>query len=76
MELEEKGKRNGEANSPQEDSRDHDEVERAITERIESLRDDAYQVLEGHISTYGTSSTSNRETRDFDADDGRPHFQC
>ncbi|WP_234840424.1 hypothetical protein [Sinorhizobium meliloti] len=54
MELAKKGKRNGEANSPQEDSRDHDEVERAITERIESLRDDAYQVLEGHISTYGT----------------------
>ncbi|MBZ7925002.1 hypothetical protein LAC81_30150 [Ensifer adhaerens] len=54
LELEEKGTRNGKANTPKEDSRDQDEVERGIAERIESLRDDAYQVLEGHLSTYGT----------------------
>ncbi len=54
MELEEKGKRNGGTNSPPEDSRDLDEVERFITERMDSLRDEAYQVLEGHLNNHGT----------------------
>lgn len=54
LDIEEKGRRNGEAGVPPEASRDLDDVERSITDRIETHRDDVYQVLEGHLSTYGT----------------------
>ncbi|TCQ24844.1 hypothetical protein [Rhizobium sp. PP-CC-3G-465] len=53
LELEEKGTRNGEGNQPPDGSRDLDDVERSVVERVESQRDDAYQILEGHLNTFG-----------------------
>ncbi|MBY5774217.1 YIP1 family protein [Rhizobium leguminosarum] len=54
MEIERKAAENGKANIPAGNGRELDEVERAIVERVESQRDDAFQILEEQLDTYAT----------------------
>jgi hypothetical protein len=54
MELERKAAENGKANLPPPGAREMDEVERSIVERVESQRDDSFQILEDQLNTYAT----------------------
>lgn len=54
MEIERKAAENGKANVPAINAKDFDDVERAIIERVENQRDDAFQILEAQLHTYAT----------------------
>lgn len=54
LELSEKADRNGRQNLPPTDATEMDDVERSIVDRVESQRDDSYQVVEDQLSTYAT----------------------
>jgi DNA-binding transcriptional MerR regulator len=69
LELEEKGRANGSANLPPPTSKEPDDVEKAIIERIDSERDDAYQVLEDRLNDYAT------RIRNFDFDGHFSHVR-
>ncbi|MBB4277775.1 hypothetical protein [Rhizobium mongolense] len=67
MEVERKAAENGKANKPSADSRDFDDVERAIIEWVENQRDDSFQTLEDQLHTYAT----RLRNLDFDGHFGR-----
>ena len=54
MEIAHKAAENGKANLPASGARDLDDVERAIIERVESQRDDSFQILQDQLHTYST----------------------
>lgn len=62
LEIEEKGGNNGSANLPATASKELDDVEKVIIERIVSERDEATQVLEDRLNDYAT------RIRNFDFD--------
>lgn len=54
MEIERKASENGKSNVPARATRELDDVERSIVERVESQRDDSLQILEDQLNTYAT----------------------
>ena len=54
LEVERRAAENGKANVPDAKAREMDDVERAIVERVESQRDDSFQVMEDQLHTYAT----------------------
>lgn len=54
LDVEAKANANGKANIPAASATDLDDVERSIVDRIESERDDAFQIFEEQLDTYAT----------------------
>lgn len=54
MEIEKRAAASGKTNVPAANARELDDVERSIVERVESHRDDAFQVFEDQLNTYAT----------------------
>src|SRR6218665_3668746 len=54
MELAKKGAENGAEEKPAPSAQSFDDVEKAVANRVESERDDSYQVLEDQLHTYST----------------------
>ncbi|MGO7847599.1 DUF4064 domain-containing protein [Rhizobium ruizarguesonis] len=69
LELEEKGRTNGSANLPAPASKEPDEVEKTIIERVVSERDEAYRALEDRLEDYST------RIRNFDFDGHFSHVR-
>lgn len=59
LELAKKGAENGEVDKPAQSSKALDDVEKAIVNRVETERDDSYQILEDQLHTYATRMTTN-----------------
>ncbi|MBZ5762405.1 hypothetical protein LAV84_20960 [Rhizobium sp. VS19-DR104.2] len=70
LEVVRKGTENGTNNKPVQASKELDDVERSIVERVEAQRDDAYQVLEDQLNTYST----RMRNLDFDGHFGQIHL--
>lgn len=54
LDVDAKGTDNGKKDIPPASAKDFDEVERTIVERVESQRDDSYQIMEDQLSTFST----------------------
>lgn len=67
MELVKKGAENGAEEKPASSAQALDEVEKAVASRVETERDDSYQVLEDQLHTYAT----RMQNLDFNGHFGR-----